>query len=151
MPCVSFPRLLRPVFAFLLLIPAAASAATFTLLPASLSFGTQVVSTTSSGKTITLTNTGASVLAFTAVPSNGEFTAASTCASAVSPGATCNITVHFVPAALGVRTATLVVTDSANPANTLSAPLNGTGVTATTLSATSVSFGNVVQGATSAV
>jgi len=149
MPQASSARLLRPLFALLLLIPGVASAATFTLSPASLSFGTQVVTTTSSGKTITLTNTGASVLTFTAVPSTGEFTATSTCSSGVNPGATCNITVQFRPTALGVRSATLVVTDTTNPANTLSASLTGTGATATTLSTTSLSFGNVMQGATS--
>ena len=149
MPLASSPRLLRSFLAFLLLIPGAASAATFTLSPTSLSFGSQVVSTTSSAKTITLTNTGASVLAFTAVPSTGEFIAASACAGGVNPGATCNITVQFRPSALGARSATLVVTDTTNPANTSSAALTGTGVAATTVATTSLSFGNVVQGATS--
>ena len=145
----SSPRLLRLFSAFFLLIPALASAATFTLAPTSLGFGNQVLSTTSSAKTITLTNTGALVLAFTAVPSTAEYTATSTCSSGVNPGATCNITIQFHPTALGARNATLVVTDTTNPSNTQSASLTGTGVTATTLSVTSLTFGNVMQGATS--
>ena len=149
MPLASVPRLLRSLLAFLVLIPSVASAATFTLVPTSVSFGNQVLSTTSSAKTITLTNTGASVLAFTAVPSNSEFTATSTCSSGVNPGATCTISLQFRPTALGARSATLVVTDTTNPSNTLSAPLTGTGVTATTLSATSLALGSVVQGSTS--
>ena len=67
----------------------------------------------------------------------------------MNPGATCNITIQFHPTALGARNATLVVTDTTNPSNTQSASLTGTGVTATTLSVTSLTFGNVMQGTTS--
>ena len=54
-------------------------AAAVTLLPASLTFATQIVSTTSAPQLVTLTNTGAAVLDITSIVASGDFAQTNTC------------------------------------------------------------------------
>jgi len=123
------------------------------LSPTSLNFGTQLVGS-SSLKTVTLTNPGStplSILGLTVVSmapltpmgtKAGDFAiAASSCvpgSSVAGPGI-CTVSLAFKPTAAGVRSATLVITDS-DPSSPQTVNLRGTG-TAVSLSTASLSFG----------
>src|SRR5258708_32366899 len=126
-------------------LPACGTAA---LSPASgLTFGSRVIGTTSSPQIATLSN-GQSVtlninsIGFTGTNS-GDFAQTNTCGGSLPAGGVCTISVTFTPTANGSRSATLTVTDDAgNSPQTVS--VTGTGVGAVTLSATNLTFGNVV-------
>jgi hypothetical protein len=99
--------------------------------PNSTTFGSQPVSTSSATKTIVLTNTGTGTLTYnttTVTGANaGDFSVGdSNCSSTgfLAPGDTCNITVQFVPTAVGHRTANVVVQDNA-PSGTQSVTVSG--------------------------
>jgi hypothetical protein len=101
------------------------------LAPNSTTFGSQPVSTSSPTQTITLTNTGTGTLTYantTVTGANpGDFSVGdSNCAATrfLAPNGICNITVLFVPTALGHRTATVVVHDDA-PSGTQSVTVSG--------------------------
>ena len=85
-----------------------------TVLPSSLSFGGQMVGTTSSAQMVTLSNNGQSSLAITTIAASGDFSETNNCGGALAAGANCTITVTFKPTAGGTRTGTLSVTDSAS-------------------------------------
>jgi len=97
--------------------------------PAIVSFGTQALNS-STTKTVTLTNTGATALNITNIAITGtsaaDFVQASTCPSSVAAGASCTISVTFKPLSKNTFAAGLTVTD-----NTFSGkqtvPLTGTG------------------------
>ena len=104
------------------------------LAPASLAWGKIAVGTTSSSKTVTLTNTGAGTLDISSIATSGDFaqkafTKTKTkipCGSTVSAGASCEIEVTFTPTETGVRNGDLTFTD--NAANSpQQVPLSGTG------------------------
>ena len=101
----------------------------FTLTPASLAFASEIVSSTTAAKTITLKNPQAVPLTIFGISAAGDFAETSACP--VSPqslpaGASCIISVTFTPTAVGTRTGTLTVTEGAG-LNTESAALTGTG------------------------
>jgi FtsP/CotA-like multicopper oxidase with cupredoxin domain len=128
-------------------------AANATAAPNPLIFANQLVNTSVS-QTVTLSNAvgaGALVInAFSITGTNaGDFTQTNNCSTSLLGGASCGITVTFKPAAMGARTATLVITSS-NP-TPLSVTLNGTGI-APVITATPipVTFGSVTVGTTSA-
>ena len=89
------------------------------LSPASLSFATQPIATTSAAQTVTLTNgIGAALtiagLAITGTNA-GDFTEiAHNCNALVAAGGTCTIGLAFTPSGSGQRTATLSVADNAS-------------------------------------
>jgi sugar lactone lactonase YvrE len=106
--------------------------ATASLAPATLTFPTQIATTTSTAQTVTLTNGGKETLNISSIiftgPNNGEFTkSATTCANTVLPGANCTISVTFDPLSGGARSASLTINDSAgdSPQNVT---LSGTGL-----------------------
>jgi hypothetical protein len=137
------------------------SLATATLLPATLSFGSVTVGTTSSAKTSTLTDTSttvalniSSITLTGANPGDFKITSASTCPNpgTINPLATCKVTVTFTPTATGSRSATLTVNDNTS-AGSQTVSLTGTGkaaVPTATLSPATLSFGSVAVGITSA-
>src|SRR5258708_1471474 len=105
----------------------AATATTVSFSATSLTFGSQLVGTSSGAQFTTLTNTGSATLTFSAAFS-GDFAFAGlgTCGSSVAAGASCTISVKFTPTAAGTRTGTLTLTDNAsNSPQTIS--LTGTG------------------------
>ncbi len=113
--------------------------------PASLSFGSQTVGTTS-GQTVTVTNTGTAALAITSIILGGanspSFIQSKTCGTALSVGATCTVSVTFAPQAPGSKSASLVFTDDA-PNSPQSLTLTGTAVGPNvSLSPSSVAFAN---------
>ena len=88
------------------------------LSPSSLSFANQTVNTTSEAKTVTLSNPGVGALTISAIAITGSnsadfLIAGNTCASSLSQGLSCTISISFKPKAKGSRSATLKITDSA--------------------------------------
>jgi hypothetical protein len=80
----------------------------------SISFGNQVVGTTSSGQVITLSNTGSAELRITGMAVALPFSQTSTCGSSLAAGATCTINVTFAPTTEGDFSSNLSITDNAN-------------------------------------
>ena len=138
---------------------AAAAVATLSLSATHLAFGDQVVASAGPAQTVTVTNTGAAALAFSAISLSGsapgDFALGGTCAvaTAVPPGGHCTVTAVFTPAATGARAATLALASNASNGSA-SVALAGTGVAtgtpAVTLGASALDFGSVAVGATSA-
>jgi uncharacterized repeat protein (TIGR02543 family) len=96
----------------------------------SISFGTAKTSSASVTKTITLSNPGGTALGITGFTFAGadphDFSETNACPASLAPKGNCVITVTFKPAAKGSRTATMVVTDTAqNSPQSIS--LSGTG------------------------
>lgn len=129
------------------------------LSTATLSFGSQVLQTSSGTMSASLTNTGTANLVLSSVTLGGtnpaEFTRSGTCAAAVSlaPAASCSVDVTFKPTAIGTRSATITIGHNATP-NTSVLSLTGNGAAAPApaagLSATTLAFGNQTVGMTSA-
>src|SRR5206468_3989059 len=95
----------------------------------------------SAPQTVTLSNSGnaaVSITTLTIIGTNpGDFAQTNNCGSSLAAGASCSINVTFTPAAVGTRTATLQVSDSAaNSPQTAS--LTGTGTSSTGGGAVSV-------------
>lgn len=91
--------------------------------PASLTFGSQPIGTTSAAQSVVVSNEGGQSLAISSLTlsgSNGdwfglttsEFVETNNCGSSVPPGGSCTISVTFSPAGTGTRTATLNINDS---------------------------------------
>jgi hypothetical protein len=103
------------------------------LMPMSLTFTGQMLTTTSAAQPVTLKNTGTGPLTINTIAASGDFAATSTGANAcpinpvtLAAGGTCTISVTFAPTAAGARSGTLTVTDNgAGSPQTI--PLNGTG------------------------
>jgi hypothetical protein len=111
--------------------------------PTSLSFGSQLVGT-SSVKTFKIT-AGTTGLQF-GLSVTGDYAATSGCVgNTIGPGGICIISVTFTPTAYGSRPGTVVVTDVTNSANQRVVKTSGTGVAETTVLPATLAFGNVVQ------
>jgi hypothetical protein len=93
------------------------------LSPATLTFGDQLVHSTSTTQTVTLTNAGTANLTVGAITTTPDFTHPSkTCTATLAAGSSCTISVAFAPKAAGVLTGTLTVGTSGTVA------LSGTGI-----------------------
>ena len=116
----------------------------------SLTFGNQLVGTTSSAQTVTLTNTGTATMTITSIVATGDFAlTGNTCGATLAVSASCTFGVTFTPTTSGARTGAITLTDNASP-STQTITLNGTGVIPiATLSASSLTFGNQLVGTTS--
>ena len=125
-----------------------------TLSLASLAFGNQLVGTTSPAQTVTLTNSGTSVLTFSGITITGahstDFAQTNTCGANLAAGANCTISVTFTPTTTGTRTGAVSITDDA-PGSPHVVSLSGTGVApAVGLSPATLIFGSQVVGTTGA-
>jgi hypothetical protein len=120
------------------------------LSPTSLSFGNEVVGTTSPARTVTLKNTGTGTLEISSITPSGDFTiSANTCRATLAGKKSCEVSITFTPMALGKRTGTLTFTDNAvNSPQTV--PLAGTGVKPATLTPASAVYAPQNVGTTSA-
>ena len=124
---------------------------TVTLLPTSLTWGTQVLDQASAAKSLRVKNSGTAVLTISAVTIAGNFAISSnTCAgAALTMNQTCTVSVTFTPTVLGLQTGTLSITDNAaNSPQTV--PLSGTGVAPATLTPTSATYAAQAVGTSSA-
>jgi hypothetical protein len=128
-----------------------------TLNPTSLSFGNQIVGTTSGAKGIQLKNTGNGTFTISSIAISGtnatDFSQTNNCPGSLAPGAQCNIVVNFSPTDFGTRTASLSVSGDALD-GTQTASLTGSGTTGSntkvTVSPNKILFGNQQIGSTSA-
>ncbi len=122
------------------------------LSPTLLSFGNQVLNTTSVPRKVTLTSCGTTNLILFSISvtgaNSGDFAQTNNCPAVMPPNLKCTINVTFTPSALGARTASLTVSDNAaNSPQTVA--LSGTGVAPVTLVPSTLGFGNVPQGTSS--
>ncbi len=114
-------------------VDALAGSATLQFEPSGVSFGAQIVGTTSPPQTLTLRNLGPSPLTLKALVLNGadalDFRASGNCALgvAIPAGAACELYFHFTPSAAGTRSARLNV-DSPQLANLTLVSITGIAV-----------------------
>ncbi len=133
----------------ILLQSAAVSPNTFLL-----SFGTQVIGSSSPPQTVTLNSTGSFPAAISSVTlartDAGEFSiSADTCSgNSIPSGSNCTMSAVFAPTAVGDKSASLVITHNA-PGSPLTVLLAGTGLASVpfpVFSPSSVNFGGVPVG-----
>ncbi len=103
---------------------------TANLVPPSLTFASQALGTTGSAQTVTLTNSGGTILNITSTAitgaSSSDFAETDTCGNSVEAGANCTLAVLFTPSASGARTAALSIADNA-AGSPQTVSLSGTG------------------------
>jgi hypothetical protein len=119
-----------------------------------LTFGRQLLGTSTPQQSVTLTNNGSAALSITSVAVTGadpgDFPETTTCGNSVAAGGSCTISVTFKPAAIGSRTASISITDNASGSPQM-VTLTGTGTNASaSLTANSLAFGNQNIGTTTA-
>jgi Abnormal spindle-like microcephaly-assoc'd, ASPM-SPD-2-Hydin len=97
--------------------------------PATLSFGTQNVGTSSASQSLTVTNAGAAPLKILSLTAGGDFLETDNCASSspLAAGGTCTINVTFTPGAAGARSGKLTVANGFSIIPS-SIGLSGTGI-----------------------
>ena len=128
-----------------------------TLSPTAVDFGMLSLNTTSTTRTVKLTNSGNAPLSVTgwglSGANPGDFSQASTCppGSTLNPGATCDVSVRFTPTATGTRLATITL--ASNAAGSPAAEVKGVGIVETTaalaqVSPTQMTFGRTRVGKT---
>lgn len=83
------------------------------LTPTSLYFATQGVGTSSTAQTIGLTNSGSAALSLSNIQASGDFAQTNNCGGGLGAGGECNISVSFIPTALGTRGGVLSITSNA--------------------------------------
>ncbi len=107
------------------------SAPIVSLSTASLSFGQLALNSTSAAQSVTLTNTGNALLSISSLSLGGtsftDFAQTNNCASSVTAGANCSISVTFTPTGAGSRSASLFISDNAG-SSPQTVSLTGTGV-----------------------
>ncbi len=114
-------------------ITAAGGKPTLTLSPGSLTFSRQFVGTTSSARTVNVTNAGKSQVTGIAVEVSGNFSQMNTCSRNLASGASCTISVRFAPATFGTRAGAVMLTYNTGT-QTLS--LSGLGYTLASIAVT---------------
>jgi hypothetical protein len=132
----------RPQFTVMVNNPAGSvtsNAATLTVIAAvptvsfsrtSLTFGNHAVGASSSAQFVTFSNTGTGTLIFDSKPTQGDFSLASqgTCSTtSLAAGASCMLSIQFMPTTTGTRTGTLSVNGNASTTPQVAA-LTGLGV-----------------------
>jgi Right handed beta helix region/Abnormal spindle-like microcephaly-assoc'd, ASPM-SPD-2-Hydin len=118
--------------------------------PASLTFGSQLVQTSSPAQAVTVTNTGNTILTISAITTAGDFAQTNNCGASLAAGASCLINVTFTPTARFGRSGSLTVQSNSTPPAS-SVGLAGTGIApVAVLSPSSVSFGSQQVGTPSA-
>lgn len=99
---------------------------TVTMTPASLTFASQALKTSSAAQVVTVTNTGTSSITISGASVSGDFGQTNNCGTVAGNGGTCSVSVKFSPTASGMRSGTLSVNGSfTGSPQTLS--LSGTG------------------------
>jgi len=120
------------------------------LSPASLTFASQNVNTTSANQSVKLTNSGTGTLNISSISISGDFSQTNNCGAGLAAGANCNVNIAFTPTATGTRIGALTVVDNAANGSPQTAALTGTGVAPlASLSPTSLTFTNQIIGKSS--
>ncbi len=124
-----------------------------TFTPVSLSFG-NVPLGTSVSKTVTIKNSGSTSLTLTSITGSGYFTVVPSgttpCGTTLAAGKSCTVTATFTPLVAGSTLGGVTVVDNSSVSPQIQ-DATGTGVLDVTLSPSSISFGTVTVGSTSAV
>ncbi len=102
------------------------------LSPASLTFPSQVVSTTSAPQAVMVTNSGSEALALTSITASAGYAQTNNCGTSLAAGAACTINVTFTPTATGTVTGTVTLVDSA-AGGSQTVSLSGIGAAAPTV------------------
>lgn len=110
-------------------IPAIVTTPRLAVLPASLTFASQAVGTSSQPQQLTITNATTDPITVLSVVANGDFSSTDNCvaSSPLDAGGTCTASVSFSPLRVGTRPGTLSIANSANNASIVVA-LTGTGI-----------------------
>ncbi len=118
--------------------------------PTSLTFTGQLVNSTSGSQPVTISNTGTGPMTVTSIVASGDFAQTNNCGSTIAASASCIINVTFTPTAIGSRTGSITITDSA-PGSPHTIGLTGTGTApnVTFSPTTGIAFGNQNLGSTS--
>lgn len=118
------------------------------LSPTKITFPTRVLNTTSTAKSVTMSNKGTTTLTISSISISGNFAIPSkTCGTSLAAATSCKINVNFKPTVTGTRTGSLSIAHNGGGSPTV-VSLTGTG-TAVTLTPTSLAFGSIVVGVTS--
>jgi trimeric autotransporter adhesin len=121
-----------------------------------LSFGNEIVKTTSAAKSVTVKNNGTSAVTMgtiTLTNTTDYKISTNTCPASgttLAGGGTCTISVEFDPQSTGAKRGSVVVKDS-DPSSPQLIGLSGTGTSNVQLSPTSVTFATTAVGVTSGV
>jgi hypothetical protein len=113
----------------------------------SLTFGNQGTGTTSVSQLVTLSNTGNAMLTITGIGTSANFGQSNNCAGSVAASGSCTLNVTFSPAAAGVLSGTLTITDNSNgtTGSRQTVTLSGNGAAfLVSLSASSLNFASQV-------
>ncbi|HEY1902662.1 MAG TPA: Ig-like domain-containing protein [Terracidiphilus sp.] len=117
-----------------------------------LNFYGVVVNTTSAPKGIYLANYELTAITVSPITVAAPYAISSdACGSTLGPNASCLIGITLTPTTLGVVAAENLTINTSAPNSPLTAALTGTGSAPTQLSPTSLNFGSVVTGSTSAI
>jgi hypothetical protein len=134
---------------FLVKIAPSLGAAVMAVSSNTVSFGNQLVGTSSAGSDIVVGNFGDATLG---VPSSisitGDFSQTNTCTATIPGGQKCDINVVFKPTASGPRTGTLTISASGQTTEVIQLTGNGT-APAETLTPTALAFEPQLTGTTS--
>jgi hypothetical protein len=106
-----------------------------TLAPATVTFAPQIVGTTSSALSVTLSNYGTTPLNISSIAASADFAQTNTCGSILASGASCSVNVSFTPTTADTLSGTLSVSDDA-PGSPQTVALNGIGAGVTTATLT---------------
>jgi hypothetical protein len=124
------------------------------IFPSSEDFGSVTIGQSSGSKILTVTNTGGQALSITSISVTGsnsaDFVATPNCSlpTALSPNATCTVSLVFSPTVAGARQASLATADNA-PGSPQLVPLSGIGAAplpAVSLVPGSLTFATTTQG-----
>lgn len=110
--------------------------------PSSLSFSNQIVGTSSTFQTVTVTNNEPTPLTIASITIGGanasDYSETDNCVGTVQAGANCSINVTFSPTATGLRTGALNITDNGTSVHTVE--LTGTGTPNVSVSPSTLTF-----------
>jgi trimeric autotransporter adhesin len=124
------------------------------LAPGSLAFGNQAAGSTSTARTVTLTNSGSGALTLAGISATAGFGVSHNCGTSVAAGANCTLSVTFTPSAIGAASGSVSVAS-----NAIGSPhavsLSGSGVAASPVLAwaqatTALAFADASVGASPA-
>ncbi len=121
------------------------------LSPASLTFASQFVNTTSASQPVNLTNSGTASLTISSISTSGDFSQTNNCGTSLAAGGSCILNISFTPTTTGTRVGTLTIADNAANGSPQTVSFSGTGVAPlAALSPTSLTFANQFVNTTSA-
>jgi hypothetical protein len=118
------------------------------LSPSSLTYGVQLVGTTSPAQAVTLSNTGNAALTINSITAPDNFGQSNDCGTSLAPNSSCTISVTFVPTTSGSLGGNVTVSDNSAGSNSQRVTVSGT-ATVVNLVPASLSFGSVYLGQTS--